>query len=197
VSCFIGIDPSMTGFAAVAIGAPVTSTLRIVPEFRGVRRLAEIREQFTRWLSALPSPEHVCLEGYANGAKYNREMMGEVGAVTRLVLHDVLGNMNVSAFPTLVQPLQVKQFAGDTKAKKDDLKLLVYKKWGVEFQDHNVVDAYILARMAEAIETTCEFEYERTVLAKLTLNTEAQMIPQRGKKAITPPARGRPATQSS
>jgi hypothetical protein len=182
VSCFVGIDPSMTGFAAVALGT-VTSTLRVEPEQRGVRRLAEVREAFTNWLGALPSIDHVCLEGYANGAKFNREMMGEIGAVTRLVLFDQLGSMSLVGYPTLVQPLQLKKFAcNDTKAQKDDLKLHVFKKWGVELKDHNVVDAYILARIAEAIETDCVFAYERAVIAKLTLHTEARLNPQRSRK---------------
>jgi crossover junction endodeoxyribonuclease RuvC len=197
VSCYIGIDPSLNGFAAVAIGTQVTSSLRIKPKLFGVRRLAEIREQFTRWLEALPLPTHVCQEGYSYGSFTSACQMGEVGGVARLVLHDVLGGMNITAFPTLVAPMQVKKFAGDTKAKKDDMKLIVYKKWGLEFEDHNVVDAYVLARLAQAIEEGCDFEYEREVVAKLTLNTEAQVNPQRGKKPITPPGRGRPATQSS
>jgi hypothetical protein len=77
----------------------------------------------------------------------------------------------------------LKKFAcNDTKAQKDDLKLHVFKKWGVELKDHNVVDAYILARIAEAIETDCVFAYERAVIAKLTLHTEARLNPQRSRK---------------
>ncbi len=49
----------------------------------------------------------------------------------------------------VVAPGTLKKFVtGDGRAKKDLMLLKVYKKWGVEFDDDNLADAYSLARFA-------------------------------------------------
>jgi crossover junction endodeoxyribonuclease RuvC len=89
----------------------------------------------------------VCLEGYARNAKMGREEAGELGAITKLQLLQQLHKI-----PCLVAPLQLKKFVtGKTTAKKDDMKLHVYKRWGFETSDDNVADAYGLARLAQAL----------------------------------------------
>ncbi len=49
----------------------------------------------------------------------------------------------------IIAPGTLKKFVtGDGRAKKDLMLLKVYKKWGVEFSDDNLADAYGLARHA-------------------------------------------------
>ena len=49
----------------------------------------------------------------------------------------------------IIAPGTLKKFVtGDGRAKKDLMLLKVYKKWGVEFDNDNLADAYGLARMA-------------------------------------------------
>ena len=47
----------------------------------------------------------------------------------------------------VVPPSTLKKFVtGKGNAKKDQMLLKTFKRWGVEFNDHNVCDAYGLAR---------------------------------------------------
>lgn len=182
----IGIDQSLTGFAAVALDDTAIHMLRITPKQRGVRRLMEIRCEFRLWLDQIPSDiEHICMEGYANGAKFGREGMGEIGGLTKVVLAEHFGLADRVGFPTFVQPLQVKMFAGDTKAKKDDLKLLVYKKWGATLYDDNLCDAYILAKIAKAMVVEPELVYEKTVISKLQDKNEWELSSKSVQKRIS------------
>jgi Holliday junction resolvasome RuvABC endonuclease subunit len=50
---------------------------------------------------------------------------------------------------SIIAPGTLKKFVtGDGRAKKDLMLLKVFKKWGVEFADDNLADAYSLARLA-------------------------------------------------
>ena len=50
-----------------------------------------------------------------------------------------------------VSPSQVKQFAtGKGNANKEVVLQQVYKRWGVEFNDNNQADAYVLAQIGRA-----------------------------------------------
>jgi len=181
---YIGIDQSLTSFAAVALTHDGAETLRINPTQTGVRRLLEIRRIFQQWLDTLPNEvDHICMEGYANGAKFAREAMGEAGAITKVTLAEYYGLSSRAAFPTFVQPLQVKQFAGDTKALKDDLKLLVFKHWGFETRDHNIADAYILAKIAEAMVIPPPLAYQRLIIEKLQGKNEWEVSPAKATKS--------------
>lgn len=49
----------------------------------------------------------------------------------------------------VIAPGTLKKFVtGKGNSKKDIMLLKTYKKWGVEFSDNNICDAYGLARMA-------------------------------------------------
>ena len=45
--------------------------------------------------------------------------------------------------------MTLKKYAtGKGTAKKQEMLLQIYKRWGVEFNDDNAADAYALARLA-------------------------------------------------
>jgi Holliday junction resolvasome RuvABC endonuclease subunit len=58
----------------------------------------------------------------------------------------------------VISPTSLKKFVcGATKgtgSKKELMLMMTYKRWGVEFHDNNLCDAYGLARMAHAHYTT-------------------------------------------
>lgn len=172
MTTYVGIDQSLSNFAAVALVNDEVEILLIQSKQRGVRRLHQIRLEVIQWLSTLPMVDHVCMEGYANGSKFSRESMGEIGGITKLALLEYFGQHKAVAYPTIAQPLQVKQFAGDVKAKKEDLKLLTYKKWGFEHPSNDVVDAYILAKIAKAMEEGGDLIYEKKIVEKLRASNE-------------------------
>lgn len=69
--------------------------------------------------------------------------MGAIHFFTRVYLYKKNINYKVIAPGTL------KKFVtGKGNSKKDLMLLKTFKKWGVEFSDNNICDAYGLARMA-------------------------------------------------
>ena len=138
----IGIDQSYTGFGFSVDGE---SKKRSFPPDRydsEVHRLAGIRGWFTDWLNIQNKAgiDLVVMEGYANGAKYGREMSGELGGVVKLAVLDVVGHP-----PLVVTPSSLKKFVtGKGVAPKNTMLMHVYKKWGVMFSNDNQADAYAL-----------------------------------------------------
>jgi crossover junction endodeoxyribonuclease RuvC len=58
-----------------------------------------------------------------------------------------------------VTPAGVKKFAsGKGSAKKDELAVHIYKRWGFEHPSDNVRDAYVLAQIARALRSSIEIQ---------------------------------------
>lgn len=177
----MGIDQSYSGFGVcilAADGAYKTHVGRFDADRagKGVDRLNEIGTWFRQLIYDTPQHvAHVCMEGYAPGAKFGRELAGELGAVVKISLRLHPRLWDPVSYPTIVSPVQVKQFAtGRAQAKKEDVKLALYKKWGVEFITNDEADSYTLARVAAALawgngELT---GYQNDVLKKLRQHTE-------------------------
>jgi crossover junction endodeoxyribonuclease RuvC len=174
---YVGIDQSLTAFAAVAVaGTEDKDPKRYLykPASKGVRRLRAIQDGLTDWLKELEWDmpiRHVAMEGYANGAKFGREAMGECGAAVKLALLDWYSPEKELSYPTIIEPMQVKSFAGCGNSKQEML-LTVYKKWGVEFRDDNLADAFVIAMVAASLELGARFEYQKAVLAKVKVHAE-------------------------
>lgn len=86
----------------------------------------------------------VYLEGLSYGSQGKSvSQLGAVHYLTRIFLYKK--NINYK----IISPSELKKFVtGKGNAQKDLMLLNVYKKWGVEFTDNNLADAYSLARMA-------------------------------------------------
>jgi crossover junction endodeoxyribonuclease RuvC len=69
--------------------------------------------------------------------------LGELAAIVKLALYE-----REKIFPLQVSPMTLKKFAaGKGNAKKQEMLLQMYKRWGVEFNDDNAADSYALARL--------------------------------------------------
>lgn len=82
------------------------------------------------------------IEGYAFSAHaaYSHEL-GEACGLIKLALFK--GGYSTR----IISPSTLKKFVtGKGNAKKNEMLLKVYKRWGVEFADDNEADAYSLAR---------------------------------------------------
>jgi len=154
--CVVGIDPSLTGFAMVALypdGVLVqsehttksTKTLSGRVERLGV--LASAAENFVK--EHLPS---LCLiEGYAHAAKWKAAAIGELGGVVRT---RIVGLADVTVE---VPPTMLKKFAtGKGNAGKLDVVQKVGKKFNVVFKTDNMADALGLAWLGGAVVGFCE-----------------------------------------
>lgn len=143
----MGLDASLTGTGVAVIQRGRLKAWSTAPKgktIRGPARLAwfyeEIDEAVRRY-----RPVAVVLEGYAFGARTNREVLGELGGVVRLALQH-------AGLPMLVvPPSTLKLFAtGKGSGEKDMVSKEAFKRWGVDLSDNNAVDATVLALMGMA-----------------------------------------------
>lgn len=182
MTAYIGIDQSYSGFAItsyhVETGVHLTDHQGFDPKKhgKGIDRLLVIKNWLTEGLEWSHNHHggigHIAMEGYANGAKFGREQAGELGMVTKWAIYSM--GVGLTKYPTIVAPTALKKFiTGKGTAKKNEILLGVFKRWGADFSDDNEADSYGLARVASALdghETLTAFQEE--VLGALTPHTE-------------------------
>lgn len=148
---FIGIDQSYTGFGLVVLdnnGHCHQKSLLKYPlnKFKDeAERLVKIYDDLIMYFAlheGSGATIHIGMEGYAYGAKLNREKLGELGGLVKLVSKLVFG-----ISPETVAPTTLKQFVtGSGKASKEAMVLSV-QQWDPEITDNNIADAYGIAHM--------------------------------------------------
>ena len=167
----IGIDQSLTGFALTIMDVEDPKnyiTWVYKSPYRGVKRLVDI----SRWLvEKLELVEDryvtdVAMEGTVL-ASHSALVLGELAAVVKIVFWSFFEDWDHQdhlRVPLQIPPMTLKKYAaGKGNAKKQEMLMQMYKRYGVEFNDDNAADSYGLARMA----------------AKLQINeVEAQIIEQ-------------------
>lgn len=120
-------------------------------------------------LLAEHKPDQIMIEGYSLGSATGAEPLITVGAILRYVLF-------LSGYTwTDIAPSRLKKFAG--AALKQDMKLAVYKRWKFEHSSDDVIDAYVLALIGEAVAGR-----ERLVLLKPQLEVVADLLDPTPKK---------------
>lgn len=170
--CWMGIDPSYSAFAIVRVhddGTHHAQVLDFSPKMagQGSQRLDMVfrvlQEKFETVYTCF-DVKAVALEGYAMGAKFGREMAGEIGGLTRIL---VMRELKRQAL--IVPPTSLKKFVTNSgKATKDDMIRMVDSKWAVHFKSHDLADAFGLAQMAKASQRGTTIGYEREVLDALS-----------------------------
>jgi Holliday junction resolvasome RuvABC endonuclease subunit len=159
----IGIDQSLTGFAITAMNVDSPDcyeTWVFKSSYHGVRRLADIRwwmeKKFDNLDKAGCRVVEIAMEGSVL-ASHSALILGELAGMVKLTLWTYFdGDINsVIPYPEhLKRPLQIppmtlKKYAtGKGTAKKQEMLMQMYKRWGVEFNDDNAADSYALARLA-------------------------------------------------
>ena len=144
---FVGIDPSYNGFAIVIVdqtGQIIEQKLISTDSKKETEdRIIDLEKEF-KFIPNIMGLHSLCMEGpsYSSNGAFILQM-GALHFYLRIFLRKKKVDYKVIAPGTL------KKFVtGDGRAKKDLMLLKVYKKWGVEFNDDNLADAYGLARMA-------------------------------------------------
>lgn len=111
---------------------------------RGAERLVDIERAFDFIIQPYRK-EHeveVFVEGYAYGAKYQRESLAELGGIIRRYLF--LSGLDF----WIVPPNSLKLFVtGTGRASKNYMKKCTKEKWNEIFKSDDVCDAYGLARL--------------------------------------------------
>ncbi len=151
----VGIDQSLTGFAftALAVSDPNQYMTWVYKSpYFGVERLVDIRQflfDHFDYLSKDHKIEKIAMEGTVL-ASHSALVLGELSALVKLTIYDYFDS-NIR-FPVMVPPMTLKKYAaGKGNAKKQEMLLQMYKRWGIEFNDDNAADSYALARLAAGI----------------------------------------------
>lgn len=148
----LGIDQSLTGFALTALSVDDPSkylTWVYKSPFFGIERLVDIRTWLVNHFMWLEDHDldvvDIAMEGTVL-ASHAALVLGELSATVRLAIYDHYEG--ALRFPLKVPPMTLKKFAaGKGNAKKQEMLLQIYKRWGVEFNDDNAADSYGLARL--------------------------------------------------
>lgn len=167
----LGIDQSLTGFALSVVDTSDPSnhlTWVYKSPYRGVQRLADIRQWFYSKLDYLRDNDHAIYDSAMERgvlASPSSLPLGELAGLVKLAFWDYLPEGSKPRTPLQVAPMSLKKFAaGKGTAKKQEMLMQIYKRWGVEFNDDNAADAYTLARIATGYYTT---KVEQEVIEKI------------------------------
>ncbi|MEW1675610.1 hypothetical protein AB0O47_20555 [Streptomyces noursei] len=173
----LGIDQSYSGLAMVAYDSDTQRHRDYLHVFSANKyvtqsdRLDAVQTQVSLNIGDIKSTfgwiAVVAMEGYALGAKFGRELAGELGAAVKLALLDDLHRP--ACYPLIVAPTKLKKYVTSKgTAAKAEMLLAVYKKWGVTYTDDNLADAYGLARAAHTWSTRTGTKAETDTLKDLT-----------------------------
>ena len=143
---FVGIDPSINGTGLVIID----ENANIVEQKLFSIKSETFEESLVKYEKEIEFIANmITLQAvYLGGPAYQATgqvilQMGALHFITRLFLFKKQKKYKIIAPGTL------KKFVtGTGRCKKELMLLKTYKKWGVEFDDNNLCDAYGLARMA-------------------------------------------------
>lgn len=111
-----------------------------------------------------PATDRVLIEGFSFGSRGKSvSTMYGVGWCFRMMLENEKFKWQEAP------PTSVKKFGSNKgNAKKEELILPVYKKWGFESNVNDIIDAYIMARMAWSMYNPDGLAaYEKEVLKKI------------------------------
>jgi len=145
---FVGMDPSFNGMGIVIVdknGDIVEQILHKAKEGEVEERLMDIEKRI-EFIPTIVCLNRVYMEGpsYSSNGKFVLQM-GALHFLIRLIF------LKSKVDYKVIAPGTLKKFvagAGKGNAKKELMLLKTFTKWGVEFDDNNLCDAYGLARLA-------------------------------------------------
>lgn len=164
---YIGIDASLTATGIVVIDedCKLHSSKLISSKKKDTERLIDLEKIAKEYLSNYAPDRKLTvmafLENYSFGSRVGQAFsIGEWGGVLRVLLTKM-------GFEVVeVSPPTLKKFVtGKGNAKKEQMLLQVYKKYGQEFKSNDLCDAYGLARMNWSLGNTKDLAtYEKEAI---------------------------------
>ena len=187
---YVGIDPGSKNCALVAWSPTeglITTWKPKGPHPVGVLRLRKLSWDISLELTKLDKKGRVAkiaLEHYSMAERHGQHASGEVGGVIKLTILTHFAARGTRGYPILVAPQQLKKFAtGSGNTKKELITKEVLKRWDVDFDDTNLAEAYVLARIACAADTQPEMlKFQADVVKALEGRTECPIeasVPRR------------------
>lgn len=145
---FAGVDPSYDSTGVVILDSEGKALHQgtIKAKGRGLLRVAALRDALLDMVEKA-GIDVVAVEGYAFAKRTaGAHQSGELGGVVRLALYE--SGISVIDVP----PTTLKKFVtGRGNARKEEVVLEVYKRWGVSCTKHDEADAYGLAQFARSV----------------------------------------------
>lgn len=143
----IGIDPSMTGTAVAfdSCAVEMEAEGREENRVRAIYGLSNrLRQVMLHKLEGVKYGDAVTvIEGYSMGSRIGREAAGELGYALRSMALYGVGTPVLEVPPSVLK----KWVTGSGNAKKEDMKLHAYKRWGFEDRSNNAIDARCLREL--------------------------------------------------
>jgi len=146
--CVMGIDPSLVSTGVVVIH-PQDNVFHAAIKIKAGEEITQRIDKIA-WevmeLVSLHRPDLIVIEGLAMGGIRGNTYLDLAG------LHHVIRRDLINQRIEVVPPTALKKFVtGRGNTKKDQMRLAVYKKWGVEFLTTDETDAYALAQWGQAL----------------------------------------------
>jgi len=150
MSAFIGVDPSSkTGLVKVDMASGEVITRK---ELKGIgsvdpKRIVTLIDEI---IDHIRPGDIIGIEGYSYGSKGKGvSFQYELGGMLREWLYRL--NLNY----TTITPSQLKKFAtGKGNTPKDAMAIPIFKRFGFEDKSNNITDAFILAKIVQALSMT-------------------------------------------
>lgn len=154
---FIGLDPSLTGTGIICLnekGELEDEQLIKSPASMDIEdRLKTINNIIQTLLDKYQDKKHklfINIEGLSYQS--TGDSFTQLAGLHYFIRINLYKKFDLEYM--IIAPKTLKKFVtGNGNSKKELMLLEVYKHWGVSFKDHNLADAYGLARMS----------YERTI----------------------------------
>jgi crossover junction endodeoxyribonuclease RuvC len=166
-SLYIGIDQSLTGFGLTALSSKDPNqyhTWVYKSPYFGIERLVDIKEWIGDTLDYVQELGSEIIDVAIEGSVLQSPAalkLGELAAIVKLELYE-----RDKIFPLQVSPMTLKKFAaGKGNAKKQEMLMQMYKRWGVEFSDDNAADSYALARLVSGLGIN---EVEKAIIKQMS-----------------------------
>jgi len=144
---FIGVDPSFNGFAIIVLDKDSNIIEQKLFSSKSKKdadeRIMELEKEF-KFIPQIAGLHSIYIEGPSFGSTGAFVLqMGALHYYLRIFL------LKKDADFKIVTPGMLKKFVtGKGTAKKELMLKNVFKKWGADFDDNNLADAYSLARYA-------------------------------------------------
>lgn len=142
----LGIDQSLTETGVTILSQKEILYKGLVKSKRkGIKRLLDIKNQLMD-INREYKPDYVVMEGYGFMTKGRAFELGELGGVIKVMFTEI------GKEPIIIHPSHLKKYiTGKGNADKSVMLVNIYKKYNIEFDNHNIADSFGLGKMGQSI----------------------------------------------
>lgn len=143
----MGIDPSLNN-TALSMGVVRkgmlsfnTEVLKMKNGWSQTEKMCRIQAKFRKILKVLEDnnelPQLAVIEGFSYGSNMNREVLGAVAYILRMLL------WRYGVHTLVISPPTLKRYLKSGSLKKDHILKEIYKEYGEDFSSNDEADAFV------------------------------------------------------